>query len=802
MVESKNRMIMHTKRIVLLVLLLCGIGLVLPAHAQMTDDQVIQFVQTEMKAGKNKLQIGRILLARGVTREQIERLRDRFETEQGNGSIHADPDAAERTRETAPIAAIDNIVGEEEHHGPYMRRFGQNIFSGRALTFEPNENLATPENYQLGPGDEVIIDIWGANEDHIRQKISPEGNIMVEQLGPIYLSGLTIKAANDKILRIFAQKYAGILGDDPASEIRVTLGDIRTITVNIMGEVRTPGTYRLSAFASLFHALYHAGGVTRIGSLRDLRVIRNGKQIASADLYDYLFNGKTSVDIRLQEGDVILVPPYEKQVTVQGRVKRPMYYEMKKNEPLAQLIEYAGGFAGDAYSQEVSVIRQSGRELTYYDVEADKYGSFLLEDGDSVQVGAILNRFANRIEVRGAVFRPGMYELNDHTATVRALIQHADGLKEDAFRNRAQLLREKEDLTTEMLAIDLDGILSGRVADVPLRRNDVLVISSVLELQEFGAFTIEGPVAWPGTYPFAENTTIEDLIIQAGGLLESASTAQVEVMRRVKAPKSKLASDQLSKVYTFEIKDGFVVDGGEGFTLEPFDMVAVRRSPGYQRQQMVVVDGEVLFEGRYSLVRKNERISDVIARAGGVTPDAYVRGGRLIRRMNDEERTVRMAALEAARMQHAEDSLALDGLKLSPYYNVGIDLAKALENPGSDFDVVLREGDRIVVPQYVSTVSLSGMVMNPATTTFVEGKSLKYYVERAGGYADRAKKKRAYVVYMNGMIAQAKGSTVIEPGCEIIIPSKRQRNPLHLSEIMGMATTTASLAAVVTALCR
>ena len=807
---------MQIKRISLLFLLLLTIGCVLPARAQMTDDQVIQYAKEGSKAGKAPAQIGKELMARGVSRSQIERLRARFGSNSADNSTRYRTPEQNRNRDRSASAnpepeddftsnseELEQTFEAQQASAPVSyQKFGHNIFSGKSLTFEPNENLATPENYRLGPGDEVIIDIWGANEDNIRQEISPEGNIMVQQLGPIYLNGLTIKEANDKIRHIFAQKYADVMGENPLSDVRVTLGNIRSISVNIMGEVRTPGTYRLSAFASLFHALYNAGGVTGIGSLRDIRVMRNGRKIASADLYEYLFDGKLSTDIRLNEGDVIIVPPYEVQVLVQGKVKRPMYYEMKKDESLATLFHYAGGFTGDAYADEVGLDRQTGKEHAYFRVQKDNYDSFGLENGDVVWIGAILDRFTNRVGVQGAVFRPGLYELNAEMNTVRALVERAEGVTEDAFLNRALLLREKEDLTKEVLAVDLQKILSGEAPDVPLRKNDVLTIPSIKELQEFGAFTISGEVAWPGSYPYADNTTIEDLIIQAGGLLESASTAQVDVMRRLKSPKSKVPSEEISKIYSFEIKDGFVVDGEKHFVLEPFDVVVVRRSPGYQRQRMVVLDGEVVFEGQYALVRKNERISDLVERAGGVTPDAYVRGSRLIRRLTPDERTVREAIILSAQQRRGDDSVSLERLTISDTYNVGIELDKALENPGSDYDLVLREGDRLIIPQYINTVTITGEVMNPNTVVYLKDKTLKYYISQAGGYADRAKKNRAYVVYMNGMIARAKSNPKLEPGCEIIVPSKRKRNPLRLGEVLGITTSAASIAALAAAIAK
>ncbi len=844
----------------LLLLAVWSLGFAVPAAAQMTDDQIISYVQSATQSGKSQTQIARELMAKGVSMNQLQRLQSQYgggrqssgsgtmgnhrnsaTRNRDNGYSQTDSrlrrrsgsikdrrlDVAERDRlpgfydgqnaeeihrdnerlgadyaaEGSLLAGADSLKSDRKRSVPdSLQLFGHNLFSERALTFEPNENLATPEDYTLGPGDEVIIDIWGANEDFVRQEISPEGNIVVEQLGPIHLNGLTVREANDKIRRIFARKYESIAGEEPMSDIRLSLGELRSIQVNIMGEVNTPGTYRISSFASLFHALYYAGGVTDIGSLRNIRVVRNGKEVATADIYEYLFDGKLSNDLRLKEGDVIIVPPYEAQVTVQGRVKRPMYYEVKQGEPVGALLEYAGGFAGDAHTTEVGVIRKSGRERQFFNVEEGRYGSFGLENGDSVRVGATLERFSNRVEVEGAVYRPGMYELSDAVNTVRKLVLRADGLKENAFRNRAQLLREKEDLTKEMLAIDLQGIMAGTVPDVRLRRNDVLIVPSLDDMRELGDLTIEGEVAWPGVYPFAEQMTVEDLIVLAGGLLESASTAKVDVSRRVKSPGSRTPSKEIGRIYTFSIKDGFLVERDSVFTLEPFDVVEVRRSPSYQSQRMVTIEGEVAFAGRYALARKNERISDLVERAGGVTEDAYVRGGRLIRRMNDDERAVREAMIRAARQNRGSDSVSVARLEISDDYTVGIDLDKALANPGSDYDVVLREGDRLVVPEYVSTVTINGEVMNPNTVAYHKGKKLKYYIAQAGGYADRAKRKRVYVVYMNGTIAQAKKSVVLEPGCEIVVPSKPKRNPVSLAEIMGLTTSAASLGTMAAAI--
>ena len=770
------------------------------AYCQMSDEAVVKYALEGRQSGKSDQQIGKELLARGVTPEQVERLKQKYEDSRtSSGTVAADQvisgQRRERPRSSSDTLAVEiPPVPDPAERGADSRAvFGRNVFRSRALTFEPNENQATPENYRLGPGDEVIIDIWGENERSLREEISPEGNIMVEQVGPVYLNGLTIKEANAKLRGVFGQIYAGVSGDSPASEVRVTLGRLRTIQVNVMGEVEMPGTYRLSSFATVFHALYQAGGVTDIGTLRNIRVLRSGREVASVDIYKYLFHGDSKDDIRLEEGDIVLVPSYDLLVEVTGCVKRPMRYEMEAGEPLSQWLAYAGGFTGDAYGREVRVVRTMGREHELFSVDSVGYGTFALMDGDSVAVGRVLDRYANRIEVQGAVYRPGMYELGEGTHTVRELIGRAEGLREDAFRGRALLFRERDDLTPEIVAVDLEGVLSGRLTDISLRRNDVLVVSSVHDLEDRGGFTIGGEVARPGVYPYAAHTTVEDLIVQAGGLLDGASTVKVEVSRRLKDPKSTTPSNGVGKVYAFSLKEGLVVDGEAGFELAPFDVVEVRRSPGYQPQRQVVLDGEVVFTGNYTLIRKNERLSDLVKRAGGITDDAYVRGGRLIRRMNEEERAVRDAALRAAQQNRGADSVSLEKLMADDYYAVGIELDKALSNPGSDYDVVLREGDRLVVPEYVSTVKINGDVMYPNTTVYLKDKRVKYYIAQAGGYGARAKRNKAYIVYMNGRVARVKGRAKVEPGCEIIVPSKRDRKRMGIAEILGLTTSAASI---------
>lgn len=679
--------------------------------------------------------------------------------------------------------------------------FGHNLFRNTNLSFEPSANLATPISYRLGPGDEVIIDIWGASENTIRQTISPEGDIQVKDLGPVHLNGMTVKEANQYLQREFSKIYSGIGGNEPNSQIRLTLGDTRTIQVNIMGEVSVPGTYSLSAFSTVFHALYRAGGVNKIGSLRGIKLVRNGKTIENLDVYEFIMKGKMNDDIRLQEGDVIIVNPYESLVEIVGKVKRPMYYEMKPTETVANLLEYAGGFTGDSYKKAIRLIRKSGREHQVFNVDEMDYSVFRLDDGDLVTVDAVLDRFENKVEISGAVYRSGLYQLDGEVNTVKQLIKKAEGLRGDAFLNRVLLDREHEDLSHEVIAIDLNDLLNGTVADIPLQKDDHLYIPSVNDLKEEETVSIYGEVLNPGTFLYSDKMTIEDLVVQAGGLREAAATTRVSVTRRIKNPKSTAYSSKLAETFAFDIKDGLVI-GDADFYLQPFDMVQIRRSPAYKVQRTVSVSGEVLFSGSYALLKKNERLSDLIKRAGGITPDAYIKGGRLIRRMNDEERRRERDALRMARNGEGKDSISVAKLAITETYTVGIDMEKALANPGSDYDVVLREGDVIYIPEFVNTVKISGSVMYPNTVAWEKGAKLKHYINMAGGYGNMAKKKKAYIIYLNGTVARARrgDSQLIQPGCEIVVPSKAEKQHMKFAEILGISSTTATIAAMVATL--
>ena len=789
---------MKIKALSLLIFMACSP--LLMAQSGMTDQQVLEYAKDGVKQGKDQRTIATELARRGVTREQAERVKKLYEqqtnTDSNNltGTAKAEARLREQTQEDNSTMLDEKPQAQEVAQQDAV--FGRNIFNTRNLTFEPNVNIATPPNYRLGPGDEVVIDIWGASQNTIRQQISPDGTINLEQLGPVFLSGMTVDRAQQYLTGELRKIYS-----DQSNQIRVTLGNTRTIQINVMGEVVQPGTYALSAFSTVFHALYRAGGVSGIGSLRNVKVSRGGKIVATVDVYQFIMQGKTRDDIRLEEGDVIIVPAYDALVQITGNVKRPMRYEMKKDETLSTLLKYAGGFTSDAYTKSLRIVRQNGKEYQVNTVDDTDYSVCKMHDGDVVTAEAILDRFTNKLEVRGAVYRPGIYELGGKLNTVRELVEKADGLMADAFTGRAVLYRERENKTREVKQIDIRAIMEGTQPDIPLQKNDVLYIPSIHDLEDLGNVQIFGEVTHPGDYPYADNMTLEDLVITAGGLRESASVVRVDVARRIKDPKSTESSATIGQTFSFGLKDGFVVDGEPGFTLQPYDQVFVRRSPGYSAQQNVIVNGEVLYGGTYALTTKSERISSIIAKAGGATPFAYVKGAKLTRVANEEEIKRMQDVVNLLRRQVSEEMMDSLGITVQRTFTVGIDLEAALANPGSDADIVLREGDVISVPEYNNTVKIDGAVMMPNTVSFKKGENVKYYISQAGGYGQNAKKSKKFIIYMNGQIAEVKGSgkKQIEPGCEIIVPSKRKKQ-FNLSNVVGLASSLTSLGTMAAAI--
>ena len=812
---------MNTLRKLFLVLLLVPLAVL--AQSTMSDSQVMNFIQRETKAGTSRSQIVTKLVQRGVSINQIRRIRNQYEKQlRSRGLSGAADEAVEEVG--SRMRANNSDISEEITSGKSgtsselnndadlqyallaedmekttdveetetdKKIFGHDIFNNKLLSFEPNMNIATPQDYVLGPGDLLVIDVYGASQKSFKLTVSPEGTVTVPDYGPIAVSGMTVAAANSRISASLGSRYS-------SSRLKVSVGQTRTILVNVMGEVKSPGTYHLSAFASVFHALYAAGGIKDLGTLRNVKVLRGGSLVTIVDIYEYILNGRLAGNIRLKDGDVIQVGTYDCLVNVAGNVKRPMYYEMRASESVSTLLRYAGGFTGDAYHKSIRVVRKTGDRYGVFNVEEFDQSSFRVADGDMVTVDAMLDRFENMVEVKGAVFRPGKFRLGEQVTTVRGLIEQADGLTEDAFTAHGVLHRLRADRSLEVISVDVAGIMAGTVPDIPLANEDVLFIPTQAELINSRFVTIEGEVLSPGEYQWAANMTLEDLVMKAGGLTDAASVVKVDVSRRLVDPKATVAGSELAKTYTFSLKEGFVVDGTPGFTLEPYDIIQVFRSPGYREPRQVSIDGEVNFAGHFTLEKKNQRLSDLVRMAGGITPDAYVEGARLERRMDDTERARLQMALHTARQsQSSKDSVSLEKLETGDVYTVGIHLDEALKHPGSVEDIVLREGDHLIVPEYEGTVKISGDVMYPNTVAFMGDKDYKWYVRQAGGFGERAKKKKTYVVYPNGTMAQVNHGAKITPGCEIIVPTKPTKDNITATQWVSIGSGAASIATMI-----
>jgi len=797
------------------------------SYAQMSDDQVLKFIAAETQAGTSQSQIVTKLMQRGVTVEQARRLRNQYDkqiSEQGlssaaDGAVKMATDRMQGNSDgttsqelnTAKVGtsgevysnaaeeveSFENDVQATQGLAPTAsgkQVFGRDIFSQANPSFQPNANMSVPSTYILGPGDQLVIDIYGASQQTLVHTISPEGTITISGYGPVYLNGFSVAAAKKKLRSTIGSRFQ-------SSNLQLSVANTRTIQVNIMGEVRTPGTYRLSAFANVFYALYQAGGTSSLGTLRNIKVYRDEEVVAVIDLYDYILNGRMTGNVNLQDNDIIQVGVYDRLVGITGSVRRPMFYEMREDETLETLIKYAGDFTGDANRKTVRLVRQAGERYQVYNIDESELKSFRLEDGDAVTVDGMINRFENMVEIKGAVFRPGLFRLDSNLTTVRGLIEAADGLTEDAFTARAVLHRLKEDRSLLTIPVDIQGVMNGTVADVPLKNEDVLFIPTEKDLRIERTFTITGAVMSPGTYEYAENTTIEDLIVMAGGLTDAASMNKVDVSRRIRDPKATEKTNKIAESFTFSLKDGLVIDGEQGFVLEPYDVVHVRRSPVFSTARNITITGEVNYEGSFTLENKDVRLSDAIAMAGGLTQDAYLPGARIVRRLTEEEKIREQATLSAIREILFErfDSIPWGKMDMENYYSVGVDLEGALKKPGSDKDLVLREGDQIFVPEYNGVVKVSGTVMFPNTLFFQGGKSYKKYINEAGGYASRARKSKTFIVYQNGTIGLVSKGAKPEPGCEIIVPAKKKKPQTNFN-VAAWATSIASLTTMTTAI--
>lgn len=843
---------MKNMKRIFLSLLLVLLPFVAMAQSTMTDSQIMDYIVRENAKGTSRSQIVVRLMERGVSVDRIRKIRDNYEKQnkksvpgaidisgydkkkqdrlrKNNGDtrketksedkgyinrrkayeIADDGDLEERQRFLKQEEKVDEMSDELDFILPdsmEMYRdvmeaksrkkqgkqvFGRNIFNNKKLTFESDMNIATPGDYRLGPGDAVYVDVWGASSKSYESTVSPDGTIDLEGYGPVSVGGLTVAAANRRLKQTLGARYS-------SSNVRLTVGQTKTIAVNVMGEVNNPGTYTLSAFSTVFHALYMAGGTNDIGTLRNIKVYRNGKCISTVDIYDYVLNGQMSGNVKLASGDVIIVAPYECLVQIEGKVRRPMWYEMKSSESVGTLVKYAGGFTGEAYQGNVTLVRKSGGQYSVYSLDEFDRNGFQLKDADSVFVDSTLNRYTNMVEVKGDVFRPGKYQMDGGITTVRQLLEAAGGPMETALVDHAVMHRRKEDRSLEVLSVDVKALMDHSAPDISLRNEDVLYVPSMLNMQRERILEIRGEVNYPGTYEYADNMTLEDFVLMAGGPKDAASMVKVDVARRIRDNKATAAEYNIARSYSFALKDGFVLQGEQGFKLEPFDEVYVRKSPGYVEQSHVMVEGEIAFSGEYVITRKGFRLSDLIKEAGGLSNDAYTIGARLERLLTPTEKLSQQTML---RLISAGDSTNIAKIEVGDVKRVGIQLDMALQHPGDDrWDIVLRDGDKLVIPQYNNTVSINGEVTYPNTVAYVEGKPLDYYINQAGGYSQRAKKSRVIAINMNGTVTKVKSKKDIKPGATILIPAKDRKRGLSFAEILSLSTMGVSLSAVLATL--
>lgn len=825
-------------------ILICLMFSCITAEAQsgMTDNQVMDYVIEQNAAGVSRQKIVTQLMQRGVTIDQIRRIQKKYQRQMKDGkTLGADDitagskDVKDRMREangeirteqkerekrnvskyrtkdgriktkkntydendieyTEFDDAMDFMMPdslkyfyEDEYQEKGRKIFGHDVFNNKNMTFESSMNIATPQNYRLGAGDVVNVDIWGASQESISETISPDGTITIDGIGVVQLGGLTVTQAKNRLRQVIGPRFQD-------STIELTLGQTRTITISVTGEVKMPGTYTMSAFATVYNALYMAGGPNDIGTLRSIKVFRNGRQISTVDVYAFLLNGNLTGDVRLQDNDIITVGPYESLVCIAGKVKRPMFYEMKTNESAATLLRYAGGFTGDAFTKSIRVNRKAGDLYSVFNVGEFDMSDFHLMDEDSVYVDSTIVRYQNMVEVAGAVFRPGRYQVGGYINTIKTLVEAAGGLTEEAIGQHGVVHRMRADRSLEVISVDISGILEGTTPDVPIKNEDVLYIATREEQEADKTITIHGEVTYPGTYKYAANQTIEAAILQAGGLTNAASLAKVDVSRRIIDPKGTESSDTLAFTYSFSIDGDFNISNTNNFTLQPYDEIYVRRSPKYNEQQNVTVEGEVQFKGDYTLTNSTMRLSDIIKQTGGLTKQAYAAGAKLLRQMTQEEREQMETMLRTAQRNSGSDTIDVKKLITMTTFPVAIELDKALANPGSEDDIILRGGDRIVVPRYTSTVTINGEVLYPNTVRYKAGEKTNYYLDLAGGVSSTGKRSRAIIIYMNGMVAKADRKHRPAPGCQIVVPTKRRGQGLRLPEVMSVGSSMASLA--------
>ncbi|SMP14041.1 SLBB domain-containing protein [Algoriphagus winogradskyi] len=815
---------------------------------ELSDDQVQGLLDRATNAGLSKSEFLKTLEIQGMPPSEVAKMRMRIsqgEEESIRNTKVSKRDEREQVDMDEIALGMLQFSEGTVNHTDGNEIFGTSLFyhRNRRLSFEPSLNQATPKSYVLGPGDLIYVDIYGQSEQYYEATVNPDGFVLLDNIGPVSVSGKSIEEATGILKNRVGKYYPGILGSNPNTFLQVTLGNVGSIKVNILGEVRLPGTFTLSAFSTVFNALYAAGGPNENGSMRKIKLVRNNKQIAEIDVYDLLINGTAKLDLKLQDQDVILVPPYISHVKIKGEVKRPMVFEAVEDDTFSDILNYAGGFTDQAFKDRVAISRITGNQRSVSDVYQNQFDMFILKGGDEITVQRILNRYSNRVQIKGAVYREGTFAL-DEGLTLSQLVKNAEGLRGDAYTTQASILRTKDDLSTEMIQVNLRGVMDGTAPDVPLRREDVVRITSIYDINNEQYVQILGEVKKPGVYPYSAEMKVEDLIVMAGGFQESANAQDIEIARRLED--SDLGT--LADIIPTQVNPDLGYNPTSP-SLVPFDQVIVRKRASFTMQKLTAVEGQVNSPGIFAIQSSGERISDLIKRAGGLNQFAYAKGATLIRRTEffntESEQIRRQRNLEGLKMKLAEDPsnseaqsellqrlLTESPSKESPVDNqlaqskkesldqiasetpgfavklketeaVAIDLEEILRNPGSEDDLLIEEGDILSVPKLFQTVRMRGDVVYPTTLRHESGRSLKHYINGAGGFERRANRKQTYVVYANGAVKRTKGFLGIrnypsvEPGAEVIVPTKGPKVPLRLGEVVGITTGLATLGLVI-----
>jgi protein involved in polysaccharide export with SLBB domain len=779
---------------------------------ELSDEQIQKIINQAEQSGMTQQQLEQMVVARGLPASELQKLKLRIaelqnQTDQSQDSEDA---SGRQLKDDISVRTSFDIMNEmffteedtalTEEDKLKQKIFGFSLFNNEKLTFSPSLNIATPENYIIGAGDEINIDIWGASQQNYSLAVNPEGYIFIDALGPVYLSGLSIEKANAKIKDKLSSIYSGLSGESPNTFLQVSLGDLKSIKVTVSGDVNLPGTYSLPALATAFNALYYAGGPSINGSFREVKIIRGGKEFSKFDLYDFLVKGSTPTNIRLKDEDIVFIPPCVKRVEIEGEVVRPGLYEFLEEESLSDLISYSGGFKSDAYKSRVKIFRKGDKQKEVLDIDKKDFEQTELLDGDVLLIDPILNKYANRVEIRGAVYREGVFALQENM-TLKQLIEKAEGYREDAFLTRGYIYRLGSNYKTEMISFDPIKLLNGEAEDIKLSREDFIKIPSLLDLEEEKLVILEGEVLNPGEYPYYENLKLGEILLEAGGLLESASLARIEVARRIRNSEATKPTPGVAEVFQFPISKSLNInDIASDFVLEPFDVIVIRKSPDYKEQQIITVEGEVAFPGEYILTHKTERISDIINRAGGFTPEAYLKGATLIRKVEEDNEENRRKALESI-MRESADSAEFD-VPMEREQAIGIDLQQILAGPKSKYDLLLQEGDILRIPKQLQTVRLSGALLYPVTVRYDQMKLFRNYITQAGGFASNAKRNKAYIIYANGSVNRTQSFIFIrdfpkvEPGAEIVIPAKPPKDKMTPQEWVGLTSVLSSTALV------